>query len=230
MISTIADLVTFLRRFHRHWLDEPALDPALIPPDLPPPLAEIYRELGALIAIDPPEPRGDGRTPFAAQDGLMPLSRLRRIDGMIEFAWENQGNWSARCRPGLPDPPVYSDAADIWESPPRGHVIACDSLAHFLLTLCLQEAVMSCRHLTALDTDRHPADVFTVRTEPVWLDGWLVNGDEDRRSFFVSPEHDVLVMDWRQVSAGLWVGSPSREVSGLVVQGIKSQVIHGSVV
>ena len=36
MIASIADLVAFLKRFHRRWLDDPSLDPALIPADLPP--------------------------------------------------------------------------------------------------------------------------------------------------------------------------------------------------
>jgi|SRR6516164_2490987 hypothetical protein len=45
--------VAFLRRFHRHWRDDPTLDPALIPADLPPPLATIYRELGALVETEP---------------------------------------------------------------------------------------------------------------------------------------------------------------------------------
>ncbi len=136
MISSIADLVAFLKQFHRHWLDNPTLDSALIPADLPPPLATIYRELGALVEIDP-EPENGRRAPFATQDALMPLSRLQRVDGLVEFAWENQGNWSARCPVGLPDPPVYSNARDAWERPRRGFLMVCDSLAHFLTTLCL---------------------------------------------------------------------------------------------
>jgi hypothetical protein len=39
VIESVADLVTFLKWFHRHWLDDPSLDPALIPPDLPDGLA-----------------------------------------------------------------------------------------------------------------------------------------------------------------------------------------------
>ena len=109
MIESIADLVAFLKRFHRHWLDDPSLDPTLIPSDLPDGLATIYRELGALVEIE------QNPSPFGTQDGLMPLSRLKRVDGMVEFAWENQGNWSARCVAGQSDPPVYSNAADVWQ-------------------------------------------------------------------------------------------------------------------
>lgn len=49
MIASIADLVAFLKRFHRHWLDDPRINPALIPADLPPPLGTIYRDLEALL-------------------------------------------------------------------------------------------------------------------------------------------------------------------------------------
>jgi hypothetical protein len=62
MITSIADLVSFLKRFHRHWLDDPSLAPALIPTDLPDGLATVYRELGALIEI------AENRAPFASQD------------------------------------------------------------------------------------------------------------------------------------------------------------------
>jgi hypothetical protein len=144
-----------------------------------------------------------------------------RPAGMFEFAWENQGNWSARCPVGLPDPPVYSNAADSWDTVQRGFVLVCDSLAHFLTTLCLQEAVMGCRNLTALHTDRPAAEVLTVPLEPLWLDGHYVAGEPDHQ-FFVSPDRDVLVMDW----AGVWFGSQSREAAELVVSGVKVQVLH----
>jgi hypothetical protein len=75
------------------------------------------------------------------QDALAPASLLKRVDGMVEFAWENQGNWSARCPIGQPDPPVYSNAADVWNTPERGFVVVCESLNHFLTTLCLQGAM-----------------------------------------------------------------------------------------
>lgn len=215
MIGSIADLVVFLKQFHCHWLDDPSLDPALIPAGLPDGLATIYRELGALVEIE------QNPSPFATQDALMPVSRLKRVGGMVEFAWENQGNWSARCPVGQTDPPVYSNAADSWDTVQRGFVAVCESLNHFLTTLCLQEAVMSSRNLVALHTDRSPDQVLTTRLQPLWLNGYYVAGEPDHQ-FFVSPEHDVLVMDW----AGVWVGSPVHRVTGLVTQGMKAQVLH----
>jgi hypothetical protein len=220
VIESIADLITFLKRFHRHWLNDPSLDRALVPADLPDGLATIYRELGALVEIEAGR-ENDWHAPFATQDALMPVSRLNRVDGMVEFACENQGNWSARCPVGRPDPPVYSNAADSWDTVPRGFVVVCASLDHFLTTLCLQEAVMGCRHLAALDTERPPDRALAVPLQPLWLNGYYVAGEPDHQ-FFVAPESDVLVMDW----AGVWVGSPTQEVAGLVAEGARLQVLR----
>ena len=221
MIASIADLVVFLKRFHRHWLDDPSLDPAVIPADLPDGLATVYRELGALVEIE--QGPGNGwRAPFATQDALMPVSLLERVDGMVEFAWENQGNWSARCPIGQSDPPVYSNAADVWETERRGFVVVCESLNPFLTTLCLQEAVMSCRNLAAVGTGDGPAATVVRELRPLWLRGRYVFG-EPSHDFFVSPEGDVLVMDY----AGVWVGSPVWPDVDLIVPGSDCQVLHG---
>jgi hypothetical protein len=213
VIESIPDLVTFLKRFHRHWLDEPSLDEDLIPADLPDGLALIYRELGALVELD------DAPGPFAAQDGLAPLSRLKRVNGMVEFAWENQSNWSARCPVGRSDPPVFSNAADVWAMERRGYVVVCESLNHFLTTLCLQEAVMSCRHLLALDADRPPNVALSIPLRPLWLNGYYVSGEPDHH-FFVSSDEDVLVM---QSADDVWLGSPFNKLSGLVTRGARVQ-------
>jgi hypothetical protein len=219
VIESIADLVAFLTKFHRHWLRESALDSALIPADLPDGLATIYRELGALVEIQP-GPENDWRAPFATQDVLLPLSRLKRVDGMIEFAWENQGNWSARCPVGYANPPVYSNSVDLGDTVPRGFVVVCDSLNHFLTTLCLQEAVMGCRNLAALSTNRPLDQLLTVALQPLWLNGHYVFGEPDHQ-FFVSADSDLLVMQ----SDVVWVGSPLQDVRSLIVQGADCRML-----
>jgi hypothetical protein len=221
MIASVADLVAFLKRFHRHWLDDPTLDLTLIPADLPPPLATVYRELGALVEINQGA-ENDWQCPFHTQDSLTPLSRLKRVGGMIEFAWENQGNWSARCSAGEPDPPVYSNARDVWETPRRGVVVVCDSLAHFLTTLCLQEAVMGSRNLASVRTDGGTGSVVAADLRPLWVRGRYVFG-EPSHNFFVSPDQDVLVMEY----AGVWVGSNDRPVGSLVRPGVDALQVHG---
>ncbi|MHB8973294.1 MAG: hypothetical protein ACYC3X_24110 [Pirellulaceae bacterium] len=220
MIQSIAELVTFLTRFHRHWLVDPRLDPAQLPTDLPNGLATVYRELGALAEIEP-GPDNDWRAPLATQDRLIAASRLTRVDGMMEFAWENQGNWSARCPVGLPDPPVYCNAVDLWETVQRGFVVVCQSLNHFLTTLCLQEAVMCCSNLMAVQTDLPTSQVLSIPLQPLWLNGYYVAEEPDHQ-FFVSEDRDVLVMDWNDV----WVGSSTHKVADLVAAGIKAQVLR----
>jgi hypothetical protein len=219
MIRSIDDLVGFLKRFHRGWLDDPSLGPSLIPPDVPEGLATIHRELGALVEIEDSR----NRAPFASQDCLMPLSRLKRVDGMLVFSWENQGNWSCRCQPGEPDPPVYSNAADAWNEEQRGFVVVCNSLNHFLITLCLQEALYSCRNLIAIEGHPRPEEAITERLAPLWLGGWYVNTGPSH-DFFVTSDHEVLVMNY----AGVWIGSPSRSVQPLVVSGLNSMVLAGA--
>ena len=218
MIGSISSLVAFLRHFHRHWLGDPSLDPSIIPADLPDGLALIYRELGKLVEIEQGN-ENDWRAPFTTQDALMPLSRLKRIDGMVEFAWENQGNWSARAPIGKGDPPVYSNAADAWESVRRGHVVVCDSLNHFLTTLCLQEAVMSCKNLITVNSWQPSDGLIIPDLQPLWLHGSYVA--EPLHQFYFSHDKETMVMEW----ASLWVGSPVFDVQSLVVKNLDSQVI-----
>jgi hypothetical protein len=221
MIKSIVELVAFLKRFHSQWLGAISLNPTLVPADLPEGLAIIYRELGALVEIQL-GPDGDWRAPFATQDALTPVNRLKRVDGMVEFAWENQGNWSARCPVGQPDPPVYSNAADSWSDAQRGFVVVCESLNHFLITLCLQEAVMSCRNLIDLNTELPPDRALAVPLEPLWGNGYYVAGEPDHH-YFASPERDVLVMD---CSNGVFAGSPTRKVADLVAQNVDAQALR----
>jgi hypothetical protein len=139
---------------------------------------------------------------------------------MVEFAIENQECWTARCPLNQWDPPVCSNAPDTGADEIRGHVVVCESLNHFLTTLCLQEAVMSCRHLAATDADRPPDKLLSIPLRPLWLDGYYVAGEPDH-DFFVSPDEDVLVM---QYVDDFWIGSRVRKVSGLVVPGVKVHV------
>lgn len=197
-------------------MPNPSLDPAKVPPDLPSDLATLYRELGGLIELDGAE------NPFGRQDCLVPLSRLKRVDGLIEFAWENQGNWSARCRPGEGDPPVLSNAAELWELPQPGFVEVCPSLQHFLTTLCLQEAVMGCRSLAVVDVDRPVDELLETAVEPLWTRGQYV-GEEPSHPVVVSQDRDILVM---QLFDDFWIGSSQRNVETAIAHGVRRRVIR----
>jgi hypothetical protein len=99
MITSIQDLVTLLKQHRKYPLPPPYES---LPSNLPSALANIYREFGAETH------------PFKNQDKLLPLSELSVVDGMLEFAIENQGVWTARCPVGISDPPVYTNAAETW--------------------------------------------------------------------------------------------------------------------
>jgi hypothetical protein len=208
MIKNIEDLVGYLRTFHSHWLSDPRLPQSSIPADLPDGLALLYRELGALVELS-----GNGsRAPFAGQDSLTPVNQLKRIDGMLEFAWENQGNWTCRCPIGPGDPPVFSNVGELDGI--EGFQKVCDSLSHFLITICLQEAVMSARCLLAFDDER-TIDVLTIPCKPLWLAGHYV---------FNEPTHDfhdfegpgLIMMNY----TGLWLGANDQSVLKLIKRGV----------
>jgi hypothetical protein len=216
MIESIEDLIVFLKHFHRNLLEDPSLPPESIPNDLPDGLAKIYRELGGLVDLIDENP-----APFATQDVLMPVSRLNRIDGMIEFSHENQGNWSVRALSNQKDPQVYSDSADAV-SERRGFVVVCESLNHFLITLCLQEAVMGSHNLATVRTDNIIKKTLVgEELEPLWLNGYYVF-NEPSHNFYVSQNRDVLVMDYGDT----WIGSSSA-LKKIVRQDIHLELIEG---
>jgi hypothetical protein len=217
MIESIDDLIVFLKHFHRHLLEDPSLPPEQIPDDLPDGLAKIYRELGGLIdLID------EYLAPFATQDVLMPVNRLNRIDGTIEFSHENQGNWAVRCPTNQKDPFVYSNAADAVASERCGFVVVCESLNHFLITLCLQEAVMGSHNLATVKTDNILGKtILGEDLEPLWLNGYYAFG-EPSHNFYISKDRDILIMDYGDI----WVGS-SRVLKDVIRQDIYFESIEG---
>jgi hypothetical protein len=170
---------------------------------------KIHREFGRIIRLDLE------RNPFFTQDGLLPVERIRRIDGTLEFAVANQETWSARCEPNQPDPPVHSDAPGLWETTPTRFMPACDSLTHFLITLCLQEAVMSSPHLTSLSEDESLQKLFGQPFLPLWLNGYSVFA-EPSHHFHLSADRQLLAMNF----AGLWVASPFHPFSDVTTAGV----------
>jgi hypothetical protein len=138
---------------------------------------------------------------------------------MVEFAWENQGNWSCRCALNESDPPVYSDAAEIWDENSSGFKIVCQSLNHFLITLCLQEAVMSCQYLVVIDGDSL-GEVLTTEPSPLWLKGYYVYG-EPTYNFYELHEEEVLIMDY----AGIWIGCQENRINRILRSGVKFRTL-----
>jgi hypothetical protein len=129
----------------------------------------------------------------------LPLEKLERHDDLIKFAWENQGNWSARTRLNAPDPPVLVDIEVSGDFQP----VDC-SLEHFLTTLCLQEAVMSCEDLICADTDALE-EIFQGELEPVWLHAQFVQ-PQPTHNFYALENGTVLVMWFFEIGM-CWIGS-----------------------
>lgn len=210
-ITAIEDLVYYLREFHKSWPGVPELDAASLPQDLPYGLALIYRELGGLI-------RG-GRNPFSAQDSLASPGQIRREGNMLNFAWENQGNWLSWCHAGSEDadPPVYQAG---FQRPPRKTRV---SLNHFLTTLCLQEAVMSAPCGASLEKGYRLGEVVGAACRPLWLHGWLAS-DMPYYNFFDVPGQDLLIMDFE--GEWLMLGSHSAASSALLRNRVRLERWH----
>ena len=215
IISNLNDLVGFLRRFHAY--DKPS-DSSCIPSEFPPSLATFYSELGGLIDIEP-SIENSHRAPLAAQDAFTPLERIEYVDDMVEFAWENQGNWSARCSFDPNDSKVYSNAAESWGEG-SGFEPVCDSLSHFITTLALQEAVMSCPNLVSTGVDEI-SKAIDAKVDSLWLNGHFVYG-EPTHDFYYDLEHDMIAMNW----GGIWIGSHNSSFRNLLKSDIGLTEIH----
>jgi hypothetical protein len=192
MIESIDDLIIFLKHFRRNLLPDPSLPPERIPAYLPEGLAKIHREFGRLCGVEHPNS-------FGTQDTLAHVSQLQQIDGMVEFCWENQACWSARCPVNQKDPPVYSDYSDYvngWNVE-GDFVVICESLNHFLITFCLREAFFfGSRNSVDVENADNILETIIEREkfQPLWLDGkyldsnWLSN-------FYISEDRDILIWD-----------------------------------
>jgi hypothetical protein len=134
---------------------------------------------------------------------------------MVEFAWENQGNWSCRCPLGSEDPPVYSNAVGYWDEPGEAFRRLGNRSNIFLITLCLQEAAMSAPCLVQPVNVAVAADLFVDHLEALWLDGRYV-WEVPSHGFYRVPGQDILVMDY----AGLWIASHAEIPHALLRDGV----------
>jgi hypothetical protein len=212
MIESIDDLIVFLKHFHRNLLEDPSLPPEQIPNDLPEGLAKIYRELGGLLNIGQPGP-------FGRQDWLLPIRQLKYIDGMVEFCWEAQCVWSARCQSNEKDPPVYSDYST-WNdwNVEEEFVVVCDSLNHFLTTLCLQEAFFGIRNCVSVNGTNNILETIMEKEkfQPLWLNGEYIYRD-DLNNFYMSEDRDILI--W-----GNWIGFQTHLLLDIFDQNIDPKI------
>ena len=173
-------LLEILEQFTKWWFFPPHNEELGVSPErlslvsLPTPLRTLYSFAGEW-------PGGTYETIFSHQNHLLPFECLEVRDGKLVFAFENQGTWLVGTETEGDDPPVYlSDDGQPFK-------LLCDSLAQFLVTFCLYEALYGAVCLSGVD------DINELNSEhgklpiPLWLDGPYVSITDKPRhvSFFL---------------------------------------------
>lgn len=95
----------------------------------------------------------------------------------------------------------------------------CASLSHFLITLSLQEAVMSAPCLISMDGDVQ--ELLRGKCRPLWQAGFYVHG-EPTHNFYEVRKEDALVMQWQ----GIWLASHSETAQRLINPGASFRRIY----
>ncbi len=142
VIKNIDDLSVFLHDWYgeppgslRSTFDHDSLQVAQ-------PLQKIWKNCGQLL-------RGNDRwfkfgtpSPLACQDGLAGPNNVHRVEGRLDFAYENQGNWSSgyALDDTADDPEVLSDWLAV-EFTNTGHVPVGAKLSEYIVAIALQETV-----------------------------------------------------------------------------------------
>lgn len=161
-------LLEVLERFTKWWFFPPHSEETGVSEErlslvsVPTPLRKLYSFAGEW-------PGGKYESIFSHQDHLLPFECLEVRDGKLVFAFENQGNWIVGTETDGDDPPVYvSDDGEPFK-------LLCNSLAQFLVTFCLHEALSGAACLSGVD------DVDALNAKhgkvpiPLWLDGPYVS-------------------------------------------------------
>lgn len=210
-IQTVDDLTYYLRDYFKQGKTRrPALRK-----NLPRSLAIIYRELHFLF----------GSGSFGKTDYLFACKELDESDdGMIRFLNENQGCWSCWFPSGQEDPPVYATSGE-----DDGFREVCDSLEHFLITFCLQEAVFTAPFNFAIDEGqvyrgKQAGEILTVPCRSLWLDGKYVSDADDFTSnFYDVPRQGAWIVD---SGHGMFLGARDGKASRLIRKGVEYSSLH----
>jgi hypothetical protein len=185
-VHLLDSLACFLRLWHgepRDWYGIDAEKLAQV--KLPDPLRRLYAFAGHWP--------GDNfwGSAFANQDHLAPFELLSTEGGHLVFAWENQGVWTCGTTCEGRDPPVWVRFEEEWQP-------LCDSLAQFLVTLCLHETLFGCRHVASGELIKEYLSAKGNAPVPLWLRGPFVQAVGDaplgHHSFHLA-DGRLLVMD-----------------------------------
>ncbi len=159
-----------LFRFVEHWYGKSmevykTSNPPLTDIQLPTPLYCLYEFLGKWSKSESIH----GDLLFCHQDCLLSLENLSYEGDKVIFASENQGNWQMATLTTGEDPPVWHNGQLEDEKEPWTKF--SDSLSNFLISFCLQEALMGAKYYS--DQDRIK-DFLLSTGEPLealWLEG-----------------------------------------------------------
>jgi hypothetical protein len=188
MLKTNEDLFEFLYQWYRAWPGELGLPDHVIPEGVPRVLREIYSAIGVLTRRESQfNPGLQEGPPLGTQDELLEPEKLKLENGLFRIARENQDVWSCFVPPGEDDPEVLSDAGGGGPAP-----IGC-KLSEFLITLCLQETVMSGVGKHAVTIEGDEGRYLKFASTPVWLGRKWVYGDGDHE-FCADPGAELLCM------------------------------------
>jgi hypothetical protein len=195
LLASLEEFVTWWHGTRLPWygIAEGKLDQA----QLPIPLRRMYAFAGEW-------PGGKLQNVFSHQDVLSPFEWLSIRDGKLVFVWENQGVWERGTDVEGPDPPVWVRVDEgPWEP-------LCDSLAQFLVTFCLHEAVYGCEYLATGDDIIGLMRARGKHVSPLWLNGPYVDMVGDNRFAALS----FYVVDGRMLAIeGRWLGARHEEAS-----------------
>lgn len=166
---------------------ELGLPEASIPADVPGVLRRTYAAIGLLTRSESRfNPDSPYERPLGTQDCLLEPEELKLKDGLYDFAWENQGNWTCYAQSNQDDPEAMTNAAEPGST---GAIrpIGC-KLSDFLITLCLQETVLS-GWSRSPDEDQYYQDRASVS---LWVGKWVY--DDLEYEFRTDPEGEFLYM------------------------------------
>lgn len=189
-------IIVFLKHFHRNLLPNSSLPPESIPAYLPEGLAKIYREFGGLFGVEHPNS-------FFTLHKFVPVSQLHEERGMVDFCSNRSDSWYYSCPINQKDPPVHQYMNSCLDDILSGcgyYGVVCESLDHFLITLCLQEAVHGSRNFASLRNAANIGQSIDIletiiekeKFQPLWLSGKCVDRDW-LSDFYISEDRDILI-------------------------------------
>jgi hypothetical protein len=206
LLSSLHFLLGQVRGPFRAWH---GIDPdKLAQSALPDPLRRLYSFAGNCPGDNP------WASAFSNQDHLCPFELLRFENDRLVFAWENQGVWCCGTLAHGKDPAVWVR----FDQPEW--LPLCDSLAQFLVTLCLQELVFGSSFLGHADNACALSKSHGKHVSPLWLNGPFPSPFEDgpmRERSFHLVDGRMLIID------NDWCGTNDEELASQLPELLKPQ-------